>query len=444
MEFINAALAFSVIMITMSTAATALTEAFLRLTSQRSSVLAAAVLQFLRTDPRIKKAIKDAVERSSAIRQLDAALAIAEASVDELAQEADTRIDAFLDAFGIDADETLSAQELVERAKDYLTAKPNDLTQAEYRATKVSEKEAALELEAREALVANPAAQMSVSRFSGTKRVDTLTTYAFVQRLAETEIGRALGKDVEAVTMKALTRGFERFKTASNEFFRKRARTATMASAFVLAFTVNIPAGSIFTYVMENPDLAADIASGAEAAVTANQEQIEARNAALATALAETEADALLDPEKADAAIAASEELALALGDLKATITETRGLFNLPLGYDGLWARETCGAEEAASFWATSAACLSASGFWFWVVNVALSGVLIGLGGPFWYRVYAGLSQTAQVLRALGGGARSETLGETDKGETLAESAQTRAAVEDQLLDLFKTNLPRT
>lgn len=48
-----------------------------------------------------------------------------------------------------------------------------------------------------------------------------------------------------------------------------------------------------------------------------------------------------------------------------------------------------------------------------WLINVVIAGFLIGLGGPFWYRVYSSLSNVAQVVRMLSGGdARPEVLTE--------------------------------
>ena len=75
-------------------------------------------------------------------------------------------------------------------------------------------------------------------------------------------------------------------------------------------------------------------------------------------------------------------------------------------------------------------ACAGSAGFWarignngvafaHWVVLTALAGFLIGLGGPFWFRVFSGLSQIAQMLRSIGiGGKKAEPEGTTADPQT--------------------------
>lgn len=477
MDILNAALAFAVLMITLSTAATALSEAILRATSQRPKVLALAVLQFIKTDPRIKEAVKNATTQSAAVKEIDALLA----KVEKRGKEASAALEDLIERFGTlteaeyeltrlkDNNATNAAQELEDLlavANSETDQQKNDATAAEmqlkeqYGSLKRAKEEAgrreanegfAAEKAAVKHLIENPAATLAPSPFFGSKNVDTLTTYAFVQRLAETDIGKAFGEEIEARTLKALTRSFERFNAAANELFRKRARTMTMASAILLAFSINVPATPIFRHLFENQDVSQTI--------IADIEEV-AKEAGLIENGDEGE-PAPPEPE--------NEGTEQPLDEIVSIITDTRGTFGLPLGYSEEWLTETCGEFKQKPLIVTKDTnledrlrhrlapithCTGKESFWFWALNVVLSGLLIGLGGPFWYRVYASLSHSAQLVRAFRGNPRPETLGTGNKESqllhsTMAEDAagdgegetKKKADVNDQLLDLFKTNL---
>jgi len=467
MDLLNAALAFAVLMITLSTAATALSEAFLRISSQRPRVLAGALLQFIKTDPRIKTAMEKILDEDVTFRAISRWLDEAENAAGETADAAKRKLTQAIGAFS-DVDEMKAAFAAYRQAE----------------LDKLAEK-------ARLKLVTNPAQASEPEAFSASKSIDTLTTFAFVQRLAETDIGKSLGKRVEADTLKALTRGFERFTAASNELFRKRARTATMISAIILAFSVNIPAGPVFDYVMENPELAGAIAADAQTAIESNQQQLDDFDKALSELTLDADKVPELDLTEDEAARLqkASEEVSSAVDDISSTLENARGLYELPLGYQASWFEDTCGgfdppltqAEDPSSLdnisyavrlgWFGAGECISSGAFRFWFVNVLLSGVLIGLGGPFWYRVYASLSHTAQLVRAFRGSTRPETLGtgsstnqpihasiahgvdttegeETDGADTTTSAAPAQAPkkadVDDQLMRLFQVSLSGT
>ncbi|MEO1795894.1 MAG: hypothetical protein AAFR53_02625 [Pseudomonadota bacterium] len=409
MDFLNAALAFSVLMITLSTAATALSEAYLRLISQRPRVLAQAMLNFLKTDPRIEGAIRKVLEEDTTYRQVREWVSEAQEAAGEKAADARKHL---RDRFA-----GMGAEWAFETGEEMLAA------YAEYRRREAEK----LIADARVKLVANPASNPEATHYKASTSVDTLTTYAFVQRLAETDIGKMLGRERDALAIKALTRSFERFTAASNEMFRKKARTSTMVAALVLAFTVNIPAGTVFDYVMENPELSGMISAQAQTALVANEKQLEDFNAALAALELDGEKAAEFDETDAAQLAEATKAVDAAVSDISATLEDARGLYGLPLGYSVGWYEDTCAtgiAERVAEeglpspdrnffkvFKTVICDCGRSPGWYFWLVNVLLSGVLIGLGGPFWYRVYSSLSHTAQLVRAFRGSPRPETLG---------------------------------
>jgi len=136
---------------------------------------------------------------------------------------------------------------------------------------------------------------------------------------------------------------------------------------------------------------------------------------------------------------ATDEEKQAALDEARENFEALKGAldtdYSLPIGTDELVTALRCNAgididllpaqiwhwiklqldfEKAGSQASTpdpKASCETTRTFTAWVFDLALAGFLIGLGGPFWYRVYSSLSQVAQILRSIGGnGGRSEVV----------------------------------
>ncbi|MEM6413002.1 MAG: hypothetical protein AAF683_15880, partial [Pseudomonadota bacterium] len=392
-----------------------------------------------------KAALEDLIERFGSVAEAtDEFVRLKQSQATDAAKELE-------DLLTIAASETDQQRQAAKVAEEQLKAEHGSLKRAKDELTRRGANEGfAAEKAAVKHLIENPAATLAPSPFFGSKNVDTLTTYAFVQRLAETDIGKAFGEEIEARTLKALTRSFERFNAAANELFRKRARSLTMASAILLAFSVNIPATPLFRHLFENQDVSQTIINDIEEVAK--------------------EAGLIENGDEADTATAPAtdDEAEPPLDEIVSIITETTGTFGLPLGYSESWIVDTCGEPTAPPELDETADiedrlrhrlspithCTGNENFWFWALNVLLSGLLIGLGGPFWYRVYASLSHSAQLVRAFHGNPRPETLGTGNKESqllhsTMAEDAAgdgdgettKRTDVNDQLLDLFKTNL---
>ncbi len=88
------------------------------------------------------------------------------------------------------------------------------------------------------------------------------------------------------------------------------------------------------------------------------------------------------------------------------------------------------GRENAASIWDIA----STIDFALWFFMSTLAGVLIGLGGPFWFRVFTSLSQVFQVLKALTPGVRKPA-----KDESLPPKKTVEDPVKpESVLDAFQ------
>ncbi len=258
--------------------------------------------------------------------------------------------------------------------------------------------------------------------FSHKDKIDVLTPLAFAERLARTDVGRAIVAEAEEeieMLVKDFVRTFDRFGRAASEVFRKNAKQAAIAVGILLALIANIDASRLFTTLMNNPDLRTSLIAQADEAAAANQAAAEKLKAVMDQVAAGDLSEDQAEPIKAKVA-----EIRAGIG-----VLEQQGL---PIGH-GLF--PYCGQGPSGD-----ARCPQGKAFWTqpvellrWLLFTILAGVLIGLGGPFWFRVFSSLSQLAQVLRSVGVGgrpAKPEELVATSEAEASAKPAN--------VLDAFK------
>ncbi|MEM8957084.1 MAG: hypothetical protein AAGC86_04630 [Pseudomonadota bacterium] len=307
----------------------------------------------------------------------------------------------------------------------------------------------------------------TIGRFSA---VEDLSTYAFLQRLAKTEAGQELvakyheiqtgaHDELHAFLQDAL-RTFERFMATVNERFRIRSQRYAMLVALVFAVGFNVSAGRLFTQLTTDTPLQQELIVQAEAYAEENRQRAAALRAQFAAAEEEaaqqptgetpdaqetspSDADATgQDPveaqtledllERADALQKRSEELLLESGlplgptyfPYNRSCADWRQMIT-PEATGDNWVTQTCAAlgrftgdEGSESSDAQNTAGMDTTeptrgNLLMWMINVVIAGFLIGLGGPFWYRVYSSLSNVAQIVRMLrGGNGRPEVLTE--------------------------------
>ncbi|MEM6826289.1 MAG: hypothetical protein AAF566_14375 [Pseudomonadota bacterium] len=363
MNVLLAAMAFAVMMIIFSTLVTGLTETYLRLTAKRPRVLADSVLEFLRNDPNVRAHVK---------RLLVAAPAAVEAPPQ-----------------GADAHQKDPAEKILEDVRDALTE-----NKALPQAGGIVEKWRNF--------------RSLFVRDQGIDRVDTLTTYSFLQRLAPTDLGKAVAKAGNEYVLRALTMGFERYVAASNEIFRKHAQAVTMVLSILLAYGINIDGVRLFQHFLENPEASEALIGEAEEIQAANQEALKDLKAALDDLVDENATGAIEEPPDPETD-GAFDDLIEAINETQRSVSELTRERGLPIGFDYYpYGDEDCplGRDDCGHV-----------AFFQWVLYTLFAGVLIGLGGPFWYRVFSALSHVAQLLRAVRGDVRQETISDTD-GDT--------------------------
>ncbi len=369
MELLEAALSFALLMIIFSTLVATITETWLRVRAQRARVLVHMMRAFLQNDPYFSKWLEQAAG--------------------EL-KEADGRL-------------TAQARDELEKLVNRLTENPAL---------------GALD----DGITRGWLAQglRAVGRFlrgQGGNRVDELSTFAFLQRVAKTEAGQKIAAMTDtgqmADLLKALSASYERYVAASNEVFRKRAQAVSMVISILVAFAVNFDTGQVFRHLADNPDTRRALIAEAEAVTEENREALK-------------DLQHLLDMTPGTRVQEIDEEdLAEEVSAIRATLDKLNDGLSLPLGY------------EHSPFWDDTAqevvlrlpenavcdkadpdarACLAAGDVALWAIQVLVAGFLIGLGGPFWYKFYTSLSSVLQVLRSFGGKVPRETIEPDDTG----------------------------
>lgn len=248
---------------------------------------------------------------------------------------------------------------------------------------------------------------------------ERITTYSFLQRLAKSQLGDALAQYGRAELRERLTdiaRTYERYAAAAAERFRYKAHRYTAVIAVLFAFGANIDAGRVFVHLMENPEIRAKLIEQADPAFRANQD-------------AQARLQRVLDGDTGEGTL---EEARKAADEARRALDRVTAEAALPIGPSYY---PFCGDTFIGRLFDKPACAGVTDRTWFgWIAYTALAGVLIGLGGPFWYRVYASLSKLLSVARDFTGGG-----GETITKESDGQPASKKALTEEDIVTTFMT-----
>lgn len=200
------------------------------------------------------------------------------------------------------------------------------------------------------------------------RRLGSLSLMAFMERLGSSDYGAQLvtqasnagEKGIEWV-LKDVAQKFDAFGAEASEYFEARARLLSVIVGFVLAFAINVNAITLFETFMKRPDVTKAVIARGDS-VTKSYENLQTQVAA-ASAQAPSNEDAQAVQRAADEAAAAIESL------------QSVGV---PIGWN---------TQSVADFRRSR---------WMSILGLLLGGLLIGLGGPFWYKAV----QTLTGVRA--------------------------------------------
>lgn len=337
MHMLESAMAFAVVMIIFSTIVTGLVEAFLRLVALKQKALGRA-LKHLLTDevqPALTKALSQAKEAKkdleSVAKSLDEGLSKVRAGAASIGEVVDD----------------FTGNPLTDGADTGWRGWWN-------------------------------------TRFN---KIDELTRYSFLQRLAKSDFAEAITKlddDQLAAFLANISRTYERYIAASNEYYRKISYLVTTIAALIFAVAYNVDAGRVYVHLMDDPASRTALIEQADQAMEENRKAVQS----LKVLLGEFE-----DKERDTAPEAKTEAEVLAeIAATREALDSLREDSRLPVG-PSLW--PYCMGGAAMECEGDRSNTMLSWDFAFWVLNVILAGVLIGLGGPFWSNVYTRLAQLA-------------------------------------------------
>ncbi len=247
----------------------------------------------------------------------------------------------------------------------------------------------------------------------GVRRVDNakLTVLEFAERLATTEVGKAIAAEGEArviAIVNDLAQKYERFAQGARSFLAEWSAVFSVVLSIGLAFALNIDAVVVFRSFIQDAKLTAAV----NERFGAFAQEMRAANASLERAQAGSGLDSAQNVE----------EIKKRLDEMRTQVTDLKEI-GLPIGYEnfpGCTRRNgavpidvgDCAKVPKDGKGAWSGIRYNASEqtpqFLFWMFCVTLGGLLIGLGAPFWFDLAQGLSKSLQVLKALSSGREKE------------------------------------
>ena len=236
---------------------------------------------------------------------------------------------------------------------------------------------------------------------------DELSTEEFIRRLARTEIGQQISHEAAGQMQAVIERielRYEELCDGAREYFRNSSAVLSLIVGIGIAVVYNIDALRVLRYFLANPQVSAAVAADAQKTLD-DYRAAQARLRSTLDAPGHPNSDARQEIEnlKKDAAAARAELEAL----------RARGL---PIGLEHfphcvVWGRtnpadSACAAPGKADWGVTDALGAAYSlvkdqstAVVLWLIAAMLSGLAIGLGGPFWYDVVTGLMRVTQMMR---------------------------------------------
>lgn len=247
------------------------------------------------------------------------------------------------------------------------------------------------------------------------RKLTSLTTMQFVERLAGTDVGRAIRAEGAArleTLVNDMAQKYERFGDGAREYYRRRAKMASVLIAMGLAFFANVDAVRLFKAYLNDEQLTADVIAQSEEI----QQKFEMQEERLRELRDKVDRK---EPLGGDQLEEAQKLTATVREDLEAL--SARGI---PVGYEFYPGCRPPAADPACATlktktveaWFIFRPLVRAAQAWGenpldflgWFLSVVLGGVLIGLGGPFWYDTVRSLSRVVQLARAAGVGRKPE------------------------------------
>ena len=217
----------------------------------------------------------------------------------------------------------------------------------------------------------------------GLTKVTSLDFEEFLKRLPETDLGKkmaSLAEDRRRALFDRLSHRYEEFGGAVRDLFARYAQVVSLLVGIVVAFGMNVDSFRLFAAFQEDASLRGRVIASADQVFAdwkkAEKQEADRRNA-----------DVKPEPE------VTKEQLEKQKQEFLEQWKRVNSL-NLPIGYDHF-------PQMTSTSQSPTGALIMM--IWFyacWGLQVTLSGLLIGLGGPFWYNVATKLMEVTRSFRS--------------------------------------------
>jgi hypothetical protein len=214
------------------------------------------------------------------------------------------------------------------------------------------------------------------------QRLMSLPTEKFLQQFIETKDGQQLikkaseqGRTKAVETLKSIAARYGDFGDSAKDFFTRRSRLLSTLIAVLLAISVNLDALTLFKTFLADKGVRQVMIDKGDA-VAAELQRMEDRISTRATAGNESDTDIKKE------LLAKAEGIQSSLDDLKAS--------GVPIGWETApWHSKAF--LKVDNYFSKLTILVG------WFLSVLLGGLLVGLGGPFWYDTFRKLSSLASV-----------------------------------------------
>lgn len=232
-------------------------------------------------------------------------------------------------------------------------------------------------------------------------QLESLSLQEFLGRLPDADVFGHLeltkNHEQQVQLLAELGEKYAHYGNAASNYFKRRAQFLSLILGLCLAVFGNIHAGRIFDAFVKDPVLAARMEQQADGirSVIARQQAEQVADGMSQAALADINSQM----QQVGTALEAYQKMGLPMGWTYYPNCFQKGVSDPDCKRIIKPATLTPIASEAslpASLWQTL--CSDPGGFFLWLFTVAITGVLIGLGGPFWFDIAMKLSQVRDSL----------------------------------------------
>lgn len=221
------------------------------------------------------------------------------------------------------------------------------------------------------------------------KNLTSLSTEDLFKRLASTNFGKKIKKKTEAKIdeiVDSLSHSYDEIGAATSDLFKRKAQITSLLVGIVVAFVFNANAIQIYKSYLFNPQARAATVVRVDAALENFTKMTE--NMKESDTTTSTGNTTSTDNQKG---YETQNELVEDVNIIREEIKNLKDM-SFPIGYTS---------DKAPLKWPKDSLFKSWFNFVIWVLEVFGTGLLIGLGGPFWFNVVRKLSNVLQVIRGV-------------------------------------------